>query len=120
MANLSNNETGSSSAPVNENKFPIISFWRVLLLVYLILFASTGYLAFVNIERLPPTEELREYIEENDPAFRQFFLDALTAEDTERAQRQILAVQSFNVVLGALLGFLSASAASLTQRRNNE
>ena len=67
------------------------------------------------IELLPDKVEIQEYIDEENEEFQTFFLEALQAEDSERAKRQALSVQSFNVVLGAILGFLSASAASLVK-----
>ncbi len=44
---------------------------------------------------------------------KSLILEIIEVEDAERSIKQKLATQSFNVVLGALLGFMSASAASL-------
>ncbi len=88
--------------------------WWAILAVYLMLFAVTGYLAFFAPDENPalaPGME-RQVMAITDDATRTFMLDALRAEEADHNKLRDLALQSFNVVLGALLGFLSASAAS--------
>ena len=48
-----------------------------------------------------------------------FLLAALKQESEAFKARRDLAGQSFNVVLGAVLGFLSASAAQIVVRRKD-
>ena len=134
MAVEPENEAQAASAPVNNRDEtqappradaqvaagrPQMALWFGLLIVYLALFASTGYLAFLNPDRSPAfeTQELLAGIE--DQATKAFIIEAIKQEDTEHAKRQDFANQSFNVVLGALLGFLSASATSFLRRRGD-
>ena len=84
-----------------------------VLLVYVILLAGTGYFTFVRFPGLQtlPSESLLERAAK-DPYLR----DQLTKDvEIARERREQLvksASHSFDVVLGALLGFLSAVAAT--------
>ncbi len=82
----------------------------VLLLVYLILFFCTGYLSFFGKDQTPGAERYVQALKIKDADDKAFVKDILQGEDAEHLKRKDLAMQAFNVVLGALLGFLSASA----------
>lgn len=89
------------------------SLWWGILLVYLYLFTSTGYLAFIAKDSNPALNvQLDRMAEVGDEPTRTFFMKVLEDEDAEHDKRADLATQSFHIVLGALLGFLSASAVS--------
>jgi hypothetical protein len=89
--------------------------WIGLLAVYLGLFAAAGYLAFRPKEK-PGYEHFDKLANVQDQEVKAFVIDALKQEDSEYEKRRDLANQCFNVVLGALLGFLSASSTSLFHR----
>jgi len=92
--------------------------WTVILFVYVFLFCTTGYVAFLQKEINPASlmgEEELALFEKYEA--KQFLLDAYQAEGAAFSARQSLATQSFNVVLGALLGFLSASIAGKVSRK---
>ena len=93
--------------------------WVGILVAYALLFSVTGYIAFVQEPYNPaasPSDKVLSLLKE-EPT-RAHFLEALKEESAAFKARKDLAGQSFNVVLGALLGFLSASAAGISPRRN--
>lgn len=84
------------------------------MIAYLVLFGVTGYLAFGTH---PAASSLNANLAATaasitDEATRKVFLDAVTEEARLLDKRAGLAFHSFNIVLGALLGFLAASAVS--------
>ncbi len=121
MADSPENEAQMAAASVDAQTGPgkpSTVLWLGLLGVYLALFASTGYLAFLNKHQLPGYEKYEQIASIEDQETKAFVIEALKQEDAEHGKRQDLATQSFNVVLGALLGFMSASATSLIRRRD--
>ncbi|MDQ6962588.1 MAG: hypothetical protein Q9M28_08685 [Mariprofundaceae bacterium] len=88
--------------------------WSFVLIVYLFLFVCTGYLAFLSPDSGPSYDSLMQIV---DPELKAFAIESLKQEDVEHIKRQSLAMQSFNVILGALLGFMSATATGLFQRK---
>ncbi|HYY42283.1 MAG TPA: hypothetical protein VE775_06080 [Pyrinomonadaceae bacterium] len=94
--------------------------WWGILAVYLLLFMSTGYLAFfgrdVNPALNPNADALAAKL--NDEATKNFIMTTLKDEADEHKKKDGLALQSFNIVLGSLLGFLSASAVSRVSSKN--
>jgi len=94
--------------------------WPGLLLVYLILFTSTGYLAFLEPDKNPGFDNRAAILQIEDETTKNFVIESLRQEDLEHKKKRELANQSFNIVLGALLGFLSASAASMLGGREDE
>ena len=106
--------------PLGNADKPLKGVWLCLLIVYLSLFVSTGYLAFLNIEVIDPeASSYEKIITMEDGDTKTFIIEALKMEDAERSTRQSLVTHSFNVVLGALLGFMSASATSLVRRKDD-
>jgi hypothetical protein len=81
---------------------------------------STGYLAFfgrdVNPALNPNADTLVAKL--NDEATKNFVMNTLKDEADEHKKKDGLALQSFNIVLGSLLGFLSASAVSRVSSKN--
>ncbi|MFY9317023.1 MAG: hypothetical protein WAO95_15875 [Burkholderiales bacterium] len=93
--------------------------WVGILFAYATLFSVTGYIAFFQEPYNPAANPNREVVTllDKEPT-REHFLDALKQESAAFKARKDLAAQSFNVVLGALLGFLSASAVQAGTRRD--
>lgn len=99
------------------------NLWWGILGVYLMLFLATGFIAFVMKDRNPaldPTSD-QTVARLTDDNTRTFMLNTLESEAEDHKKKTELGAQSFNVVLGALLGFLSASAVARTSTgRKNE
>ena len=96
-----------------------VTLWAGILVVYMFLFLGTGYVAFLSREYNPALDIKADYISElKDNTTRLFIIDTLKQEAQSYQKKRELASQSFNVVLGALLGFLSASAVSVFGRRS--
>jgi len=95
-------------------KRPRNTFWWGILGVYILLFITTGYIAFIrkdiNPALDPGSDQTMARLQ--DEATRQFVLTTLQQEAEDHKKKADLGAHSFNVVLGALLGFLSASAVS--------
>lgn len=88
------------------------TIWRGILITYTLLFIGTGYIAFFQEPFNPaanPSQQVLGHLE-TEGEVRDYFITALEQESLAFKARKDLASQSFNVVLGALLGFLSASA----------
>lgn len=92
--------------------------WLGILIAYVILFSVTAYIAFFQEPYNPAANpsDLALNLLKEEPT-REHFLKALEQEGNAFKERKELAAQSFNVVLGAVLGFLSASAVQTTTRR---
>ena len=105
--------TSSAPDPPESCRGPSQKWPAILLLSYFVLLAATGYFAFLQNEFNPQTimtDNERQYLEGDNVALRDFTMESLKAEGAAYTARRDLAVQSFNVVLGAILGFLSASS----------
>ncbi|MCI5116151.1 MAG: hypothetical protein D3921_03215 [Candidatus Electrothrix sp. AW1] len=89
--------------------------WYVVLIMYLILLGSTAYVTFFDnngfASRQDTAQKLAQITNEDQLAF---FNEIHENEVQNMEQINALATQSFNVVLGALLGFLSATVTILT------
>jgi hypothetical protein len=96
--------------------------WWGILAVYMLLFASTGYLAFFGRDVNPALNTNADLLAAklNDQSTKDFVIDTLKDEAAEHKKKDGLALQSFNIVLGSLLGFLSASAVSRVSSRKDE
>ncbi|HLL70758.1 MAG TPA: hypothetical protein VK363_04960 [Pyrinomonadaceae bacterium] len=88
--------------------------WWAILFVYLALFVGTAYIAFFNRDVNPALNRSADTyaISITDEASKAFIIDVLKDEAAEHKKKEALGQQSFNIVLGSLLGFLSASAVS--------
>lgn len=89
--------------------------WWGLLAIYAVLFLVTGYFAFIGRDVNPALRQGLERLstaQQVDDDSKAVLLDMLQQEANEHNKKESLALQSFNVVLGALLGFLAASAVS--------
>lgn len=95
---------------VNSIRKIVTAGWFSILFVYLVLFIGTGYIAFFPKDFNPARVQAEEINKFSNEEMKNYVIETLKQETTIYAKRRELAGQSFNVVLGALLGFLSASA----------
>jgi hypothetical protein len=105
-------ETPMKESIVQEQTVNVKS-WALVLISYFVLLSVTSYIAFFQSEYNPAgllSEEDVALLE--NEATKDLVKDALEKDSSAYAKRRELASQSFNVVLGAILGFLSASAAN--------
>ena len=88
--------------------------WWAILGVYLCLFVGTGYIAFFNRDINPALNRATDSyaVSITDESSKAFIIDVLKDEAAEHKKKEALGQQAFNIVLGSLLGFLSASAVS--------
>jgi hypothetical protein len=97
-------------ATVNRENIPTL--WWAILVAYLILFVVTTWIAFFSPDNNPILDENFAFPASDDETLKTAILETIKAEAEEHSQTRSLATTAFNVVLGALLGFLSGSAAS--------
>lgn len=93
-----------------------------LFVTYLTLLFGTGYLAFLRPDKVASTDadqlgKLKDA--ELNEADRKIYIDGLNQLTENHRKRQELGFQSFNVVLGAVLGFLSAISALALKGRED-
>ena len=97
--------------PMEQSVKPIVTAgWFSILVVYLVLFLGTGYIAFFPKDFNPAHVKAEEINKFNSDEMKAFVIETLKQETSIFQKKRELASQSFNVVLGAILGFLSASA----------
>ena len=106
--------------PSTDLEKPSLMIWFGILLIYLALFMATGYASFVKVDLYSKYERYEHLSKVEDKETKAFLIEVLQKEESEHVERRNLASQSFHVVLGALLGFMSASAASLFRRKNED
>ena len=83
-----------------------------LFLAYLILLSFTGYLTFIHEIYNPATDpEIYKEIEKlQDQELKNRLLENLNVESDTYKKTKELAVTSFNIILGAFIGFLATLA----------
>jgi hypothetical protein len=117
MANEAEDIQPGNSTNPKSGESKSTTLWALILLAYVVLFCATGYVAFFKYEDNPAVNISPEWIKRfDDPETRKRMLDTLKEDSVMFAKKRELATQSFNVVLGALLGFLSASAVSAARK----
>lgn len=106
-----------------------LAMWHMVLLMYLLLLAVIGYIAFWDQDFNKPERMVANYVqilsqikEENpdnqivNSAELVLIVEEVMKKNVDSAgDLQELASQSFNVILGAILAFLSASATMIFQ-----
>jgi hypothetical protein len=117
---MSNDSPPREAAPVQPSVTPRgrTAVWIGILAAYALLFSVTGYIAFFQEPYNPaanPSDRALKLIEQE--VFREHLVESLKQEGEAFKARKDLAAQSFNVVLGSLLGFLSASAVQFSRRQ---
>lgn len=133
----SNNSSNEFPAELNNKKMNstgYIRFWMLLMMMYALLFASIGYIAFWEQDFNNPDKFLVKYetlrqkhfevmktaygdvdLVKEDEDFNLLINEYMKAANNSAGDLQELATQSFNIVLGALLAFLSASVTMVFQ-----
>ncbi len=89
--------------------------WWGILAIYAVLFLTMGYMAFFSRDVNPALQQGVQQVStqlSSDAESKAVMLSMIQQEANEHNKKESLALQSFNVVLGSLLGFLSASAVS--------
>jgi uncharacterized transporter YbjL len=94
--------------------------WWVLLTAYLILFLVTGYIAFIAKDPDIPLMQRVNTVTAGmtDAPTKAAMMDIYKQEENEHETKAEMAAQAFHIVLGSILGFLSASAVAWTQRES--
>ena len=117
------------SSPITPPKksFKHARVWFIVLLVYLSIFSYTGYIAFWPMDFNDPNHNVKKYYEifhnynnefEDEEAsnlFNSTLTELAKEAESEADDMQQLASQSFNIVLGAFLAFLSATVTTIFQ-----
>jgi hypothetical protein len=96
--------------------------WWGILTIYALLFISMGYMSFFSRDVNPALKQVMQNTStqfSNDAETKALVLNMIQQEANEHNKKESLALQSFNVVLGSLLGFLSASAVSKVSGGDN-
>lgn len=132
-AELKSDDSKTISEVDKTAKFNVLPIWGVVLLIYILLLSAIGYIAFWDQDFNKPKHKIEPYItmlseykKENistDGNISESDVDMIIQEimkkDADSAgDLQELASQSFNIVLGAILAFLSASATMVFQKLN--
>lgn len=122
--------------PQKKKSINILALWFTLMSIYLGILVGIGYIAFWEQDFNDPDLVLKKYelirekhyeisnqhVKTLDPLANEAF-NALLDEFMKDANNsagdiQELATQSFNIVLGALLAFLSSTATMIFQRNS--
>ncbi len=89
--------------------------WWGLLVVYIVLFSVTCYIAFFKPGYNPAHADPKFMAEivQAPPELRDFVLETLKGDAEIFSKTRDLARTAFNIILGGLVGFLSASGTQL-------
>lgn len=110
-----------------KNTFINFNVWMVVLLVYVTVFGYIGYIAFWPMAFNDPEQTVEKYFiivdkyanklesVEDRNYFRTTITGLIKESESEADDMQQLASQSFNIVLGAFLAFLSATVTTIFQ-----
>ena len=108
----------SDSATEGSNRTSTFRLWVVVLMAYILLLVSVGYIAFFQPAFNPGLDiEALSEVNSLDESALEFTIESLREEGVAFKQRRELAVHSFNIVLGASLGFLAALASQSLMNR---
>ncbi|ROS00157.1 hypothetical protein EDC56_2793 [Sinobacterium caligoides] len=112
------------------SKMPSVTMWVVVLIIYLIILLSIGYVSFweqdFNRPELvvePYVKIINEYNQQapvggvvSDQQLSAIIQEVMKKNAESASEVQALASQSFHIVLGAVLSFLSGSVTMISQR----
>ncbi|SHO54736.1 hypothetical protein [Vibrio quintilis] len=114
-------ETNVVPQTKKKRAFYKTTIWLTVVMVYMILVTVVGYIAFYDQDFNNPTNTLNAYVhvlqDQADAgktlpkAMNEVVVQMMKSEVENDEGLQELATQSFNIILGGLLAFLSASAA---------
>ncbi|MCL1124959.1 hypothetical protein [Shewanella surugensis] len=107
-----------------------IAMWVMVLLVYILLLVGIGYIAFFDQDFNNPQDTIGGYIGildeyKNSPSnekmlsdedLSNLLIESMKKDSEGAGDLQELASQSFNIILGAILAFLSGSVTIVFQR----
>lgn len=115
----------------SKSSFRNVRMWFVILGVYISIFGYIGYVAFWPMSFNDPEQTVAKYFEiidqyagkfdnvDDSNHFRDTITDLISESESEAGDMQQLASQSFNIVLGAFLAFLSATVTTIFQSNNS-
>ncbi len=125
------NESDIEEAGINEpnekSNFGVVKIWIYVMLVYIVIFGYIGYIAFWPMAFNDPEENVEKYFaiiekysdnlpdNQDEDVFKTTINDLVRKAEENANDIQQLASQSFNIVLGALLAFLSATVTTIFQ-----
>lgn len=110
-----------------KSNFRNFNIWMVVLMVYITVFGYIGYIAFWPMSFNDPEQTVEKYYvivdkyanklenDEDRSYFRNTVTELIKESESEADDMQQLASQSFNIVLGAFLAFLSATVTTIFQ-----
>ncbi len=119
-----------NSEKKSNSTFRNFKMWFVVLSVYITVFGYIGYIAFWPMSFNDPEQTVEQYFEivakydsefdseEDRSQFRTTMISLVGESEEEAGDMQQLASQSFNIVLGAFLAFLSATVTTIFQANN--
>lgn len=127
-------ETTKKRLQIN-NRMGGMKMWFAVMSVYFLLFFGIGWIAFTDMDFNDPKNTVKKYLDilyeyqtevkkttkagapdtAEEEIFKQTMQELMKKADESAGDLQELASQSFNIVLGAFLAFLSATATMLFQ-----
>ncbi len=128
------NETKKKRMQLN-NRMGGMKMWFAVMAVYFLLFVGIGGVAFLDMEFNDPDTTVKKYLDilqkyqtdvkaiipagtpdtVEEEIFKKTIEELMKKADESAGDIQQLASQSFNIVLGAFLAFLAATATALFQ-----
>ena len=111
--------------------FKVLPIWIFVLLIYIFLLSAIGYIAFWDQDFNKPKHKIEPYItmlsdykkqsaatesELTNSEISAIIQEIMKKDADSAGDLQELASQSFNIVLGAILAFLSASSTMVFQK----
>ncbi len=117
----------------SPNPWGGIRMWATVMVIYMMIFGYIGYIAFWPMAFNDPDNTVKKYLSileefqtkhsaEGADTLKLAIEELMKKADESSNDMQQLASQSFNIVLGALLAFLSATVTTIFQgiNRKNE
>lgn len=112
-----------------KSNFGVVKIWAFVMLVYILIFGYIGYIAFWPMSFNDPEQNIEKYFSiiqkysdvmsdnQNEDVLKTTINDLVKKAEESANDIQQLASQSFNIVLGAFLAFLSATVTTIFQGR---
>lgn len=96
--------------------------WWLVIAIYLSLLTATGYIAFIAQNYDPAVGQKIDQLASGslDDDRKRMVINTLREDASGRRSRREMAAHSFTIVLGSIIGFLSASAMSRAARGNEQ
>ena len=105
-----------------KNVFSHRRIWWFLLAAYVFVFLVTGYIAFIAKDPDIPLMQRVNTMTAGmaDAETKAALISIFQQEEAEHETKTEMAAQAFHIVLGSLIGFLSASAIQVVPWRKRE